>query len=277
MNRSRPAAFTLIELLVVIAIIALLIGLLLPALGAARAAARSATCKSGQRQMALAQEMQVTDTRTPLMHFRPNVTGAGSYTVYNGLMSWQYRMGDALTGGGLPTTLADYNAAASASGTIPYRRHTDGNGTAQAMFNSGVMLCPDVPLPDSGSGTGSFAINGLSIAPNGWLQECNNQSLVREPRPLRSDFATSNAIWHGDANKYALKGRSNYLGDHVPPMFRHPGIGTDFESLSPNYLDGSRGTGAANITFLDGSVRDFTTARFDAAETSGQIVYRIVD
>ena len=54
LNRRRVRGFTLIELLVVIAIIAILIALLLPAVQAAREAARRTQCKNRLKQLTLA-------------------------------------------------------------------------------------------------------------------------------------------------------------------------------------------------------------------------------
>ena len=280
-NKMKPTfsrrAFTLIELLVVISIIALLIGLLLPTLGAARAAGRATLCQSNQRQMGIAQVNFATENNNlPLKAYRntnpPAPAKVGNYTVYGGFMSWQYQMANFLTGTSLPTDPVQYFND-SGDGSTPYRRFTNGGGTAQAMFNSGVMICPDVTYGPSG--TGGFAIYDLSIAPNGWLQECNNQTLNKLD-PLKESLVPSKSLLHGDGNKSALKGRSNYTGDHAPPMFRHPGQPTNLGSGSDNFLDGSRGTGAAFLTFLDGHVDSYNPTAFQTAEAAGGIVYNIV-
>lgn len=65
-TKPRPnPGFTLMELLVVIAIGAVLMALLLPALAHGKAQTQSASCKSRLRQIGLALNMYVSDSRTP--------------------------------------------------------------------------------------------------------------------------------------------------------------------------------------------------------------------
>ena len=62
-GNSKGSAFTLIELLVVIAIIGILAALLLPVLSRGKAQAQSAGCKHQLRQIGLALNMYVSESR----------------------------------------------------------------------------------------------------------------------------------------------------------------------------------------------------------------------
>ncbi len=77
-DRHNPG-FSLIELLVAVSIIAVLIALLLPALGKSRGAARAAVCGSNLRQMGLALQGYLHDSRGWMFPERHTVVGVGTW------------------------------------------------------------------------------------------------------------------------------------------------------------------------------------------------------
>ena len=91
--RSAPA-FTLIELLVVIAIVAIMSAILLPALARAKAAAQRAVCESNVRQLALATEMYLGDSRGLFFNRCQPPTAAGQQWWFGWLQSTQPGIGE---------------------------------------------------------------------------------------------------------------------------------------------------------------------------------------
>jgi len=82
-------AFTLIELLVVIAIIAILAAILFPVFAQAKEAAKATVVLSNQKQMAIAQQMYITDSDDVLPAYFTKFKDAPSGTFYrDDINSW---------------------------------------------------------------------------------------------------------------------------------------------------------------------------------------------
>ena len=79
LKRRMNMKFTLIELLVVITIIAILAAMLLPALNKARDKAKDSTCKNNFKQIALADNMYISDNREWIL---PGQVGRKQGSIY---------------------------------------------------------------------------------------------------------------------------------------------------------------------------------------------------
>ena len=120
----RRVGFTLVELLVVIGIIAVLIGILLPALGRARAQARAVQCQSNLRQIGLALQMYVNQSKGALP---PGFMIVNFNTTPKTVINWT----------SLLCGMMDKNA-----GVTNTASDTAGNVNTRGFRR--VMLCPEV-------------------------------------------------------------------------------------------------------------------------------------
>jgi prepilin-type processing-associated H-X9-DG protein/prepilin-type N-terminal cleavage/methylation domain-containing protein len=125
-RRTAATGFTLVELLVVIGIIAILISVLLPTLGRAREAAKTTQCLSNLRQLGLALQMYLSETRyiVPAAYFHNSDPGQKNHETWATIfMNGNYVKG-------VPTAKLD-------NPLIPAL------GSSQGPVISGVFFCPN--------------------------------------------------------------------------------------------------------------------------------------
>ena len=162
------AAFTLVELLVVITIIGMLIALLLPAVQAAREMGRLSTCKSNEKQIALAL-----------------VSYANQHNAFPG---WQNRVTY-----GSPTIVGT-DTVSWATMIMPDLEHADIWGALKASGSvSNTMLrvftCPTDPAASAGGGQSAYTANGLILRDPISFLDVNKNPLLP---PQTLDYVSSN-------------------------------------------------------------------------------------
>ncbi len=143
--RNRKQGFTLIELLVVIAIIAILAALLLPALSKAKTKATAGTCRSNEKQLALAWIMYCDDNRDYVVNF--NLADGA-----NGDKPWRYR-----TAVPAPPTADLYKYS--------FRTNVLRGALGQFLQNPDVVHCPGDPRATKPVGSGAST--------SGWFAWCS--------------------------------------------------------------------------------------------------------
>jgi prepilin-type N-terminal cleavage/methylation domain-containing protein/prepilin-type processing-associated H-X9-DG protein len=176
------SGFTLIELLAVIAIIAILAAMLLPALSRAKAQAQSTSCKNHLRQMGMAVQMYVDDTKYYPYLDVDHPTGLGfkkwpdalqpyyrfDWTnrnfhcpAYQGGVSTNRQQDDSLYGG---YAYNDLGTAFDENHPLGLGYDEEGDGTPLPLRDSQVLVPSDMIAIMDSKGTTNTALGGVALA-----------------------------------------------------------------------------------------------------------------
>lgn len=267
-ERHGRGGFTLIELLVVIAIVAALLGILLPALGGVRKTAQAVKCSSNMRQVALGWATYANDNddiSIPGQMGRYSDESKNVYFVGNG---YQYR----------PRWYVTMGATAGFHALIeprPEREHEH-----DVQVNNEVFLCPN-------------AIDWTSTRnhPYGYNYHFLGNTRFKNDQEFGSfvSFPVRASVIHVGRTVLAADGMGTAAGkpavDRTPNLAdgsRHPqltamgghGYALDPPRMTPNsdhadpQFPGAehrsapdpRHLGKANVSFIDGSVSNWSLA-----------------
>ncbi|HRQ72592.1 MAG TPA: type II secretion system protein [Phycisphaerales bacterium] len=265
-ERHPRRAFTLIELLVVIAIIAALLGILLPALGSVRKTAQMVKCASNMRQVALGWANYANandDISIPGQMGRYSDESKNVYFVGNG---YQYR----------PRWYVTMGAAAGFHALIeprPEREHEH-----DVQVNNEVFLCPNA-IDWTSTRNHPYGYNYHFLGNTRFKNDVEFGSFVYFP-VRASVIHVGRTVLAADSMGTAAGKPAADRTPNLPDGARHPqltamgghGYALDPPRMTPNsdhadpQFPGAehrsapdpRHLGKANVSFIDGSVSNWT-------------------
>ncbi|MCX7722917.1 MAG: prepilin-type N-terminal cleavage/methylation domain-containing protein [Verrucomicrobiae bacterium] len=248
-KRKNRLAFTLIELLVVIAIIAILAGLLLPALAAAKKKAQRIQCVNNLKQVGLAYRVFANDNNDRFPQSLPATQG-GTVEIQN---------------------LKNLNPGGANTPAANYIYHIYGVMSNELSVPK-IVVCP-ADERNPGTNFGLYPVNATSgICP--WFNNTNVSFFVGRD----ADETQPAMFLGGDRNIFrtqpsatpiaAMTANGNYGYGPSQCVFL-PGPVAQSMDTTYGFTDKMH-TRAGNILLGDGSVQQFTSAKFrEAVRTTG--------
>jgi prepilin-type processing-associated H-X9-DG protein len=178
----------------------------------------------------------------------------------------------------------------------------------EMVADTGIFWCPDAPGPETVTDPHGFntrkdavaqenGIIGTSIVPNARFSPAGSRGVGPETMNLHKlREPTAETLVCGDGNELGIKtfsskfrgrgDKDDYTGEFADPMWRHLSRTPTYPNRDqgwwePQYNNGPpahlqpRGTGRANIGFVDGHVKAMTQEEMEPLWEGGMINYEI--